>query len=84
MIQIASLFARFICAFCAVSSAKPFGVQDIQELLGPQSAETTMVYAHVVRELKTKARGPLDTLPRGGPTHQKWRLAKAWPEPSLR
>ncbi|MCK5802781.1 MAG: tyrosine-type recombinase/integrase [Lentisphaeria bacterium] len=34
------------------------GIQDIQELLGHNSIETTMIYTHVVRELKTAAAGP--------------------------
>lgn len=37
-------------------------VREIQELLGHKSLETTMIYTHVVRELKTKARSPLDDL----------------------
>jgi len=37
-------------------------IRQIQELLGHKSVETTMVYTHVVRELKTKARSPLDAL----------------------
>jgi len=37
-------------------------LREIQELLGHKSVETTMVYTHVVRELKTKARSPLDQL----------------------
>ena len=37
-------------------------IREIQELLGHKNAETTMIYTHVVRELKTKARSPLDIL----------------------
>ena len=37
-------------------------IREIQELLGHKSLETTMIYTHVVRELKTKARSPLDDL----------------------
>ena len=37
-------------------------IRDIQGLLGHSSVETTMIYTHVVRELKTKARSPLDDL----------------------
>ena len=37
-------------------------IREIQELLGHKSVETTMIYTHVVRELKTKARSPLDEL----------------------
>jgi hypothetical protein len=35
-------------------------IREIQELLGHKSVETTMVYTQVVRELKTRARSPLD------------------------
>ena len=37
-------------------------IREIQELLGHKNVETTMIYTHVVRELKTKARSPLDVL----------------------
>lgn len=37
-------------------------IREIQELLGHKSVETTMIYTHVMRELKGKARSPLDNL----------------------
>jgi len=37
-------------------------IREIQELLGHKNVETTMIYTHVVRELKTRARSPLDSL----------------------
>ena len=41
---------------------QPYLVRWGQELLGHKSIETTMIYTHVVRELKTKARSPLDAI----------------------
>ncbi len=37
-------------------------IREAQELLGHKSLETTMIYTHAVRELKTKTRSPLDEL----------------------
>ncbi|MCE9613966.1 MAG: integron integrase [Lentisphaerae bacterium] len=37
-------------------------IRQIQEYLGHQSVETTMIYTHVVRDLRSPARSPLDLL----------------------
>lgn len=37
-------------------------IREIQDLLGHKSIETTMIYTHVVRGLKSNAISPLDML----------------------
>ena len=46
-------------------------IRQIQEYLGHQNVETTMIYTHVVRELRSPAQSPLDILlarQAGGPS----------------
>ena len=37
-------------------------IRKIQEMLGHKNVETTMIYLHVVRELKSPSLNPLDIL----------------------
>jgi len=37
-------------------------IREVQELLGHQSVETTMIYTHVVRTMGSRPKSPLDTL----------------------
>jgi integrase len=42
-------------------------IRQIQDYLGHVNVETTMIYTHVVRDLRNPARSPLDVLRSGGP-----------------
>ena len=42
-------------------------IRQIQEYLGHSSVETTMIYTHVVKELRNPARSPLDLLNANAP-----------------
>ena len=41
-------------------------IRQIQEYMGHANVETTMVYTHVVKELRSPPRSPLDLLKSGG------------------
>jgi hypothetical protein len=45
-----------------VSAASDPVIRQIQEYLGHAHVETTMIYRHVVKELRMAARSPLDIL----------------------
>jgi site-specific recombinase XerD len=40
-------------------------IREVQELLGHKHVETTMIYTHVLRDMKNAPQSPLDTLPPG-------------------
>jgi site-specific recombinase XerD len=43
-------------------------IREVQELLGHKHVETTMVYTHVMRDMKNAPKSPLDLLLEGAPT----------------
>jgi hypothetical protein len=42
-------------------------IREIQTLLGHQNVETTMIYTHVMRDMTTAPKSPLDLLLEGTP-----------------
>ena len=42
-------------------------IREIQTLLGHQNVETTMIYTHVMRDMTTAPKSPLDLLLGGSP-----------------
>ena len=53
---------RFIPAHATHLLLNGVDIRQIQEYLGHANVETTMVYTHVVKELRNPARSPLDIL----------------------
>ena len=41
---------------------KGVNIREVQEYLGHQSVETTMIYTHVIRDMTNTADSPLDDL----------------------
>ncbi len=41
-------------------------IREVQELLGHKNVETTMIYTHVMRDMKSAPKSPLDMLTNGG------------------
>lgn len=37
-------------------------IREVQELLGHKNVETTMIYTHVIRDMKNAPQSPLDVL----------------------
>jgi integrase len=51
-----------LAQFCDPSADAGVNIREVQELLGHQSVETTMIYTHVVRTMSNRPKSPLDTL----------------------
>jgi site-specific recombinase XerC len=49
-------------AFAAIPMLQRVDLRQIRELLGYRSVETTMINTHVVKDLRTAPRSPLDAL----------------------